>query len=57
MKKQIVNEKKLSLKKLQLMKVNNMRVINGGGGGMAFSIEDNEVEPTPPIVKDPPIKR
>ncbi len=33
MKKIIKQEKKLSLKKIQIMKINDMKTINGGNGG------------------------
>jgi hypothetical protein len=49
MKKIIKKEKKLSLKKLQMMKINDMKTINGGDGskGLNFNADDDDQTPTP----------
>ncbi|SHL28665.1 hypothetical protein SAMN05444360_10130 [Chryseobacterium carnipullorum] len=48
MKKQNEQEKKLSLKKTQIMKINDMKMINGGSGGnMGAGINDGCDEPLP----------
>ncbi len=49
MKKTIKQEKKLSLKKLQIMKISSMKVVNGGGGNQAlgFNGSDDDQLPTP----------
>lgn len=50
MKKQDKQEKKLSLKKVQIMKINDMRMINGGDSyhyGAGINCGDDEPLPTP----------
>lgn len=48
MKKQIKKEKKLSLNKVQLMKLNEMKTINGGNGVQAaFDVQDPNNPNTP----------
>lgn len=50
MKKQNQSEKKLSLKKVQLMKLNAMKTITGGGGnqaGINMNGNDDPNLPTP----------
>lgn len=50
MKKQDKQEKKLSLKKVQIMKINDMRIINGGDSynyGAGINCGDDEPLPTP----------
>lgn len=51
MKKQSQDKKKLSLNNVRLMKLNDMKTINGGNGLQQGFYEDQE--PTPPI-KDMP---
>lgn len=46
MKKQDKQEKKLSLKKMQIMKVNDMRIINGGASA-GVNCGGDEPLPTP----------
>lgn len=48
MKKQIEKEKKLSLNKIRLMKLNEMKTINGGNGAQAgFNLNgDDDHNPT-----------
>lgn len=49
MKKQNEDKKKLSLKKLQLMKLSDMKTINGGNGVDAgFDVQD-PIDPNTPI--------
>ncbi|MDM1557388.1 hypothetical protein PYS58_19170 [Chryseobacterium indologenes] len=54
MKKIIKQEKKLSLKKLQIMKISDMKTINGGNLGgnhlMDFTFEGGD---EPPTIKPP----
>ncbi|MCF2220963.1 MULTISPECIES: hypothetical protein [Chryseobacterium] len=45
-------EKKLSLKKLQVIKISNMKAINGGYGGQGLELY-GDGEPTPPIRQNP----
>ncbi|WP_139166225.1 hypothetical protein [Chryseobacterium soldanellicola] len=45
MKKTIKQEKKLSLKKLQIMKINNMKTINGGSNQL-MNINGGDEPPT-----------
>ncbi|MDC8098432.1 hypothetical protein [Chryseobacterium rhizosphaerae] len=48
MKKQIKKDKKLSLNKVQLMKLNDMKTINGGNGPqMNFDVQDPNDQNTP----------
>ena len=49
MKKQNQDKKKLSLKKTQLMKLNDMKIITGGGGGIqaGFNVGNDDPLPTP----------
>ncbi|BAP29831.1 uncharacterized protein CHSO_0794 [Chryseobacterium sp. StRB126] len=46
MKKIIKQEKKLSLKKLQIMKISDMRTINGGYGNQMANFNTGEEPPT-----------
>lgn len=48
MKKENKFQKKLSLKKVQLMKINEMITIQGGNGYQQLNFND-EQEPTPPV--------
>ncbi|WP_184873939.1 MULTISPECIES: hypothetical protein [unclassified Chryseobacterium] len=47
MKKENKEQKKLSLKKVQLMKINNLRAINGGSGNQIIDLGDNDDPQTP----------
>lgn len=48
MKKENKGQKKLSLKKVQLMKLNEMKTINGGNGTqVAFDVQDPNDPNTP----------
>jgi hypothetical protein len=44
-------EKKLSLKKLQLMKITSMRTINGGNGGVTLVLNFNTGGDEPPTIR------
>ncbi|SDJ89916.1 hypothetical protein [Chryseobacterium jejuense] len=52
MKKKIKEEKKLSLKKMQLMKPNQMKIINGGGIALAGLNDEND-DPVPTPLQTP----
>ncbi|GEN67684.1 hypothetical protein [Chryseobacterium rhizosphaerae] len=47
MKKTIKQEKKLSLKKLQIMKINDMKTVNGGNQALNYIGDDDDQTPTP----------
>lgn len=47
MKKTLKQEKKLSLKKLQIMKVSDMKVVNGGLANQALNFDGNDDDQTP----------
>ncbi|MCJ7935735.1 MAG: hypothetical protein MUW56_19435 [Chryseobacterium sp.] len=50
MKKENKGQKKLSLKKVQIMKINDMRTINGGNGyQQPVGLEGNDDDPQTPI--------
>lgn len=52
MKKENNVQKKLSLKKVQIMKINDLKRIHGGNGGngnQVFLDENGEVDPNTPI--------
>jgi hypothetical protein len=51
MKKENNGQKKLSLKKVQLMKINEMKTINGGYGGFEsqLGLNGNDDDPLTPI--------
>nr|WP_315032756.1 hypothetical protein [uncultured Chryseobacterium sp.] len=53
MKKTNNQEKKLSLKKTQIMKINNMKAIFGGGGGLEMNFNTGGDEP-PTIIPQKP---
>lgn len=53
MKKTIRQEKKLSLKKTQLMKINDMKVITGGGGSIEMNFNTGGDEPPTLIPQGP----
>ena len=55
MKKKNKEEKKLSLKKMQLMKPNQMKIISGGGITLAGFNDDND-DPVPTPLQTPSSK-
>lgn len=53
MKKTIEQGKKLSLKKTQIMKINDMKTITGGGGGLEMNFNTGGDEPPTLIPQNP----
>lgn len=45
MKKQTQNEKKLSLKKMQMTKINNMKAVYGGKGDTTYGNSNTRTQP------------